>query len=135
MVNVNPIRTEADYDVALTRLALVFQAEEGTPEGDERDILVDLIELYEDKHYPIGPPTDPIAAIEFEMERRGLERRDLVPLIGSDRKVSEVLSGKRDITMPMARALHRHLDIPAETLLQEFCVEATAGVMAEDSDD
>ena len=119
MVNVNPIRTEADYDAALARLYLVFQAEEGTPEGEERDILVDLIELYEDKHYPIGPPTDPIAAIEFEMERRGLERSDLVPLIGSSRKVSEVLSGKRDITMPMARALHRYLDIPAETLLQE----------------
>ena len=135
MVNVNPIRTEADYDAALARLYLVFQAEEGTPEGDERDILVDLIELYEDKHYPIGPPTDPIAAIEFAMERRGLERSDLVPLIGSSRKVSEVLSGKRDITMPMARALHKHLDIPAETLLQEFCAEATAGVIAEDSDD
>ena len=62
MVKVNPIRSEEDYDAALTRLSEIFQAEIGTPEGDERDILVDLIDCYEEKHYPIGPPTDPIAA-------------------------------------------------------------------------
>lgn len=71
MVRVNPIRTEEDYDAALARVWEIFQAEVGTPEGDERDILVDLIECYEDKHYPIGPPTDPIASIEFEMDQRG----------------------------------------------------------------
>ena len=119
MVKVNPIRSEEDYDAALARLSEIFQAEIGTLEGDERDILVDLVECYEEKHYPIGPPTDPIAAIEFEMDQRGLTHQDLVPYIGSLEKVAAVLSRQGDITMTMARALHKHLGIPAETLLQE----------------
>ena len=119
MVRVNPIRTEEDYDAALTRVGEIFHAEIGTLEGDERDILVDLIECYEDRHYPIGPPTDPIASIEFEMDQRGLTRNDLIPIIGSEKAVSEVLSGKRDITMPMARVLHKRLGISAEVLLQD----------------
>ena len=117
MVKVNPIRNEEDYAAALTRLSEIFQAEIGTPEGDERDILVDLVECYEDKHHSIGPPTDPIASIEFEMDQRGLTQQDLAPYIGSLPKVAAVLSRKEDITMPMARALHKHLGIPAETLL------------------
>ena len=75
-----------------------------------------LVEHYEDKHYPIGPP-DPVVAIEFEMDQRGLTRQDLVPYIGSPAKVAAVLSRQEDITMPMARALHKHLGIAAETLL------------------
>ena len=89
-----------------------------TPEGDERDVLVDLVELYEQRHHPIDPPSA-VDAIEHEMEQQGLSRRDLIPLIGSSAKVSEVISGKRDITMPMARALHQHLGIPADLLLQK----------------
>ena len=135
MSSIKPIKNDADLDAALKRIEEIFQAEPGTSEDDELGVLVVLVEDYEDRHYPIGPPTDPIAAIEFAMEMRGLERSDLVPLIGSSRKVSEVLSGKRDITMPMARALHKHLDIPAETLLQEFCAKATAEVIGGDSDD
>ena len=119
MVSVNPIRTEEDYDAALTRLSEIFQAEIGTPEGDERDILVDLIECYEDRHYPIEPPTDPIASIEFEMDQRGLTLHDLAPYIGGLGKVTAVMSRQEDITMSMARALHKHLGIDAETLLQE----------------
>ena len=118
MVNISPIRTEEDHEVALSRLAEIFQAEIGTPEGDERDILADLVELYEDKHYPIGLP-DPISAIKFRMEQANLTPRDLVPFFGSRARVSEVLSGKRPITMSMARALHQHLGIPADVLLQE----------------
>ena len=118
MVTISPIRSEGDYEAALDRLGEIFQAEDGTPEGDERDILFDLVEHYEDKHHPIAPP-DPVAAIEFRMDQAGLTRRDLVPHIGSRAKVSEVLSGKRPITMSMARALHRHLGIPAEALLRE----------------
>ena len=130
MVTVSPIRNEEDYETALSRLAEIFQAEIGTPEGDERDILSDLVELYESRHHPIGPP-DPVSAIEFRMDQGGLTRRDLVPHIGSRAKVSEVLSGKRDITMSMARALHRHLGIPADVLLQErkvFLDDALADV-------
>ena len=112
MVTISPIRNEEDYEEALARLWEIFQAEDGTPEGDERDVLADMVERYEDRHYPIPPP-DPVAAIEFRMDQAGLTRRDLVPHIGSHAKVSEVLSGKRPITMSMARALHRHLGIPA----------------------
>lgn len=118
MVNVSPIRTEADYDDALARIEALFHAESGTPEGDELDILVTLVERYEDEHHPIDFPTA-IGAIEFCMDQQGLSQRDLIPYIGSRAKASEVLSGKRAITMSMARALHKHLGIPADILLQE----------------
>ena len=118
MVNVRPIRTEADYEAALARVAALMDACEGTPEGEELDVLVDLVEVYEDKHYPMGYP-GPVSAIEFCMDQQDLAPRDLVPYIGSRGRVSEVLSGKRAITMSMARALHEHLGIPAEVLLQK----------------
>ena len=118
MNNIRAIRTEEDYEAALARIEELFDAEESTSEEEELNILVDLVTVYEDLNYPIGPP-EPIAAIEFRMEQAGLTARDLVPFIGSRAKVSEVLSGKRGITMPMARALHQHLGIPAEALLQE----------------
>ena len=119
MANVNPIHTEADYDAALNRMDEIFHADIGTPEGDERDVLFAVIEAYEDEHYPIGPPSDPIASIELLMELKGLTEQDLVPYIGSLSEVAAVLSRRQDITMPMARALHKHLGIPAETLLHE----------------
>lgn len=119
MVEVSPIRTEEDYDAALARLSEIFQAEIGTPEGDERDVLADLVECYEDRRYPISPPTDLIASIEFEMDQRGLTRQDLALYIGSLTKVTAILSRQEDITMSMARALHKRLGIDAETLLQE----------------
>ena len=118
MAEVKPIRTESDYAAALARVDELMDAEVGTPEGEELDVLVDLVELYESRHEPMGYPS-PVAALEFRMEQQGLAPRDLVPFIGSRAKVSEVLSGKRSITMPMARALHEHLGIPAEVLLQK----------------
>lgn len=134
MSSIKPIKNDADLDAALKRIDEIFHPEPGSPEDDELGVLVVLVEDYEDQHYPIGPPADPIAAIEFELERRGLNQADLIPLIGSRRKVAEVLSGKRDITMPMARALHQHLGIPAETLLHEPAAKATAGAIAEETD-
>ena len=118
MAEVKPIRTESDYAAALARVDELMDAEVGTPEGEELDVLVDLVELYESRHEPMGYPS-PVAALEFRMEQQGLAPRDLVPFIGSRAKVSEVLSGKRSITMPMARALHEHLAIPAEVLLHK----------------
>ena len=115
---VKPIRNDEDLDEALARIEEIFDAEEGTPEDKELAVLLDLVEHYEDIHYPIAPPS-PIAAIEFMMDQRGMTRRDLAPFIGNASKVSEVLSGKRDITMAMARALHKHLGIPADILLQD----------------
>ena len=113
-----PIRTEEDHKEALERIDEIFDAEEGTPESDELDILVALVKSYEDKTVEIGFP-DPIAAIRFRMDQAGLTQRDLVHHIGSRAKVSEVLSGKRDITMSMARSLHAHLGIPADVLLKQ----------------
>jgi len=118
MGKIKAIRNEADYDAALRRIDALMDAEPGTPEGDELDVLTDLVEHYEEKHVPMGFPS-PISAIEFRLEQAGLAPRDLIPFIGSRAKVSEVLSGKRPLTMPMARALHEHLGIPAEVLLQQ----------------
>ncbi len=118
MVTIKPIRNDDDVDKALTRIDEIFEAVEGTPESDELDILADLVELYESRTVEMGYPT-PVAAIEFRMEQADLKPRDLIPFIGSRSKVSEVLSGKRAITMSMARALHAHLGIPADVLLQE----------------
>lgn len=117
MAEVKPIRTETDYTAALARVDELMDAEPGSPEGEELDVLANLVERYESKHVPMGYP-GPIAALKFRMDQAGLAPRDLVPYIGSRAKVSEVLSGKRAITMPMARALHRRLGIPTDVLLR-----------------
>ena len=118
MCALKPIRTVEDYEAALARIDALMDAAPRTPEGEELDVLTDLVELYEGKTVPMGFPS-PIAAIEFRLEQAGLSHRDLIPFIGSRAKVSEVMSGKRHLTMPMARALHCHLGIPAEVLLQQ----------------
>lgn len=118
MSTIRAIRTEADYKAALARIDALMDAEFGTPDGDELDVLTDLVELYEARHVPIGYPS-PIEAIRFRMEQGGLSPRDLVPFLGSRAKVSEILSGKRQLTMQMARALHANLGIPADVLLQQ----------------
>lgn len=115
---IKPIKTEADYDIALEQIALLMDAKANTPEADELEVLATLVECYEVEHYPINLP-DPIAAIRFRMEQAELSQRDLIPYIGSRSKVSEVLSGKRSLTLPMMRSLHQHLGIPAEVLLQK----------------
>ena len=117
MADIRPVRTEADYETALARIDEIMDADSDSPDARELDVLVDLVELYESRHEPMGHP-DPVSAIEFRMDQAGLKRRDLIPFIGSRAKVSEVLSGKRAITMPMARALHEHLGIPADVLLR-----------------
>ena len=117
-MEIKPVQTEQDYEAALARVDELMDAELGTPEGEELDVLVDLVEVYESKYAPMGYPSA-VEAIEFRMEQDGLSPRDLTPFIGSRAKVSEVLAGKRAITMPMARALHKHLGIPADVLLRD----------------
>ena len=112
------IKTEEDYQKALSRIDKLMNAEPNTPEGDELELLVTLVELYEEKKYPIDMP-DPIEAIKFRMEQLGLNQQALVPFIGSKSKASEVLNKKRPLSLSMMRALHRGLAIPAEILLQE----------------
>ena len=118
MTEVKPIRTEEDLANAIQLIQRLSKAAPGTPEHDDREILSALIEQYRSKNQRIALP-NPIAAIESHMEQHGMTPRDLIPIIGSRSKVSAVLSGTRSITMPMARALHQHLGIPAEILLQE----------------
>jgi HTH-type transcriptional regulator/antitoxin HigA len=118
MARIAPIRTEADHRAALARINELMDAEAGTPEADELSVLADLVQAYEAKHFPIERPT-PVEAIRFRMEQAGLEPRDLEPYIGSRGKVSDVLAGKQPLTLPMIRALHKHLGLPAEVLLNE----------------
>jgi HTH-type transcriptional regulator/antitoxin HigA len=116
MARITPIRTEADHKAALARIDALMDAVVDSPEAEELSVLADLVEAYEAKHFPIDLPT-PVEAIRFRMEQAGLEPRDLEPYIGSRGKVSEVLAGKQPLTLPMIRALHKHLGIPAEVLV------------------
>src|SRR5271163_1772633 len=118
-MKIRPIRTKADYRAALKEVERLWRADPGTPAGERVEVLVTLIEAYEAKHHPIPAP-DPIAAIAFMMEQKGLSRRDLEPAIGSRGRVSEVLNRKRPLTLPMVRALSALLQIPAEILVQPY---------------
>jgi HTH-type transcriptional regulator/antitoxin HigA len=124
-MKIRPIRTKADYRKALKEAERLWDANSGTPEGDLVDVLVTLIQAYEARHYPIEAP-NPIAAIAFMMEQKGLTRRDLEPAIGSRGRVSEVMTRKRPLTLPMVRALSRLLDIPAEILVREYATRSAA---------
>ncbi|KIY39317.1 transcriptional regulator [Pseudomonas sp. 10-1B] len=115
-MNIKPIRNEDDLRAAFQRLEAIFQSEAGTPEADEMEVLVTLIEVYENKHYPIHP-ANPIEAIKFCMDQQGLTPRDLEPYIGPSGRVSEVLSGKRGLSLSMIKRLHDGLRIPYESLL------------------
>jgi HTH-type transcriptional regulator/antitoxin HigA len=115
-VNIKPIRNEDDLRAAFQRLEAIFQSEAGTPEADEMEVLVTLIEVYENRHYPIHP-ANPIEAIKFCMDQQGLTPRDLEPYIGPSGRVSEVLSGKRGLSLSMIKRLHDGLRIPYESLL------------------
>jgi HTH-type transcriptional regulator / antitoxin HigA len=112
------IKTEADYDNALERIDKLMDADPGTAEGDELELLVTLVELYEKVAYPIDLP-DPIEAIKFRMDQMGLKQKDMIPFIGSRSKVSEVLSRQRPLSITMIRKLHEGLGIPADVLLKE----------------
>jgi HTH-type transcriptional regulator / antitoxin HigA len=119
MMEIKPIRTEADYEAALHEIEELFEAKPGTSAGDRLEVLSTLIEAYEEQHYPIPAP-DPIEAIRYYMESRGLSRRDLEPYVGSRARVSEVLNKKRPLSLTMIRNLHEGLGIPAEVLIQPY---------------
>jgi len=112
------IKNEKDYDTALSRIDQLMDAKSGTAEMDELELLTALVEMYEERHFPISPP-DPIDAIKFRMEQIGLVQKDMVPYIGTKSKVSEVLNGKRPLTLSMMRSLNKNLGISAEVLLKE----------------
>lgn len=110
------IKTEKEYQATLKRIEKLMDAKPRTPQGDELELLATLVDIYEREHEPIPPP-NPLEAIRFRMEQEGLKPKDLIPFIGSRSRVSEVLSGRRPLTLRMIRNLHRNLGIPAEALL------------------
>ncbi len=115
-MTIKPIKTERDYRKALKEIEGLWDAKPNTAKGDRLDVLVTLVEAYEQKHYRIEPP-DPIEAIKFRMEQLGLKPADLAKILGGRSRVSEVLNKKRKLTVDMMRSLRKHLDIPAESLL------------------
>ncbi len=118
-MNIKPIRTEEDYNNALERLELIFDAPIHSKEGDEAEILSLLIENYENMHYPIDAP-DPIDAIKIRMEEMNLKQKDLVGVIGGKSRVSEVLNKKKKLTVEMIRELERVLHISASVLVSNY---------------
>lgn len=112
------IKTDADYRQALAEVErlVAFDPEPDTPDGDALELISTLVADYETRHFPLDFP-DPIDAIRFRMAEQGLKQRDLVPFFGTRSRVSEVLSGKRSLTLPMIRALSEGLGIPSEVLV------------------
>ncbi len=116
-MDIKPIKTDADYRATLQDIDSLMMAESDSPEGEKLDILVTLVEAYEAKHFPMDLP-DPVEAIKFEMERKGLTVKDLEPMIGKRNRVYEILNHKRSLTLNMIRKLHKGLGIPAESLIK-----------------
>jgi HTH-type transcriptional regulator/antitoxin HigA len=116
-MDVKPIRTEEDYRATLREIEPLMTAESETPAGERLDVLVTLVEAYERKHFPLDLP-DPVAAIKFAMEQRGLTVKDLEPMIGRSNRVYEILQHKRPLTLAMIWKLHQGLGIPAESLIK-----------------
>ena len=115
--DVKPIHTAADHRAALKEVGRLWGSKSGTPDGDRLDVLATLIDAYEAQHEPIDKP-DPIEAIRFRMEQQGLTRKDLEPMLGTRMRVSEVLNGKRALSIAMIRRLHAGLGIAAEVLIR-----------------
>lgn len=102
-MNIRPIKTEEDYNFTIHRIEELWGAKKDTPEGDELDLLVTIVESYEMKHYPIAPP-DPVDAIKFRMEQMGITNADMVKYLGSQNRVSEILNRKRNLTLRMVKS-------------------------------
>lgn len=118
-MKIKPIKNEKDYQNALARLEVIFDAKKGTEEGDELEILSIIIDNYEKENFPIEM-YDPIAAINFRMEQMGLKQKDLVEMIGFKSRVSEVMNKKRKLTLEMIRKLSTNLKIPTDVLIQDY---------------
>ncbi len=124
-MDVTPIKTDADFRAALAEIERLWDVEPDTPDGDRLDILMTLVEAYERRQHPM-PPADPIAAIEFMMEQRGMTRADLEPIIGSSGRVSEILNRRRALSVSMIRRLSEALQIPPEILIRPYDLQRAA---------
>ncbi len=124
-MNIRPIKTEVDYQLALEEIERLFDAIPGTPDGDRLEVLTTLVEAYEEQHHPIPFP-DPIEAINYHLESRGLSDRDLEPFIGNSALVTEILSRIRPLSIDMIRRLHSGLGISADILIQPYSLVKSA---------
>lgn len=124
-MEIRPIKTGADHRAALKEIERLMDAKPGTPEGDRLEVLTTLVERYESQHEPIEPP-DPIDALLYHMESRGLTRRDLEPYLGSRARMAEVLNRRRALTIEMIRKLHAGLGTSAEVLIRPYAVRGSA---------
>ncbi|GIK59313.1 MAG: helix-turn-helix domain-containing protein [Ignavibacteriota bacterium] len=115
-MKINPIKTKKDYEAALKKIDQLFDAKPNTNDGDLLEVLVTLVEAYEQKHYKIFLP-DPVEAIKFRMEQIGLKQSDIADIIGGKNRASEILNRKRELTADMMRKLHKKFNIPADSLL------------------
>ena len=118
-MNIKPIKNQEDYDTTLSQIESLMDAKPNTPQMDELEVLTTLIEAYEEQHYKIDAP-DPIEAIKFRMEQEGLKQKDLVSIVGSKSRVSEILNKKRKLTIEMIQNLHKQLHIPVESLFLDY---------------
>ena len=118
-MNLKPIKTKKDYQQALNRLEIIFDAKKGTSQGDELEVLGILIDQYENEHFPIDLP-DPIEAIKFRMEQLGYTQSDLARVVGLKSRASEILNKKRKLSLEMIRQLHDKLNIPSDVLIQTY---------------
>ena len=118
-MNIRPIKTQEDYDTTLSQIESLMDAKPNTHQMDELEVLTTLVEAYEEQHYSIDAP-DPIEAIKFRMEQEGLKQKDLVSIVGSKSRVSEILNKKRKLTIEMIRNLHKQLHIPVESLFLDY---------------
>ena len=118
-MNIELLKTENDYNLALKRLEIIFDAKKGTENGDELELLSILIERYETENFPIGLP-DPIEAIKFRMEQMGYDQNDLAKIVGFKSRASEILNRKRKLSLEMIRQLHLSLNIPTDVLIQTY---------------
>jgi len=128
-MNIAPIKTDRDYELALKRMEILFDAPVGTPESDEADVLVLLIDDYEKRHFPIEAP-DPIEAIKIRMEEMHLKPSDLAVEIGGKSRVSEILNRKRKLTVDMIRKLTARLNISASILVSDYPLSGTTRTAA-----
>ena len=117
-MDIRPIKTRADYRATLREVESLMNARANTADGERLDVLVTLVEAYEKKHFPLDLP-DPVEAIKFHMDQKGLTPKDLEPMIGRLNRVYEILNHKRPLTLKMIWKLHRGLDIPAESLIRQ----------------
>jgi HTH-type transcriptional regulator/antitoxin HigA len=118
-MNIKPIKNEQNYADTLSKIESLMSAKPNTPQMDELEVLTTLIEAYEEQFYKIDAP-DPIEAIKFRMEQEGLKQKDLVAIVGSKSRVSEILNRKRKLTIEMIRSLHKQLHIPVESLFLDY---------------